>query len=160
MSPEICRLKPSEGSLSYLGRNGVKYWEMRAVSAQLFALFAALVLLLPGTASARAQYYCRMVGHVIGDAACDNGAPSKASRNTQELQASDCCQRLSSSHHSAALGTLDAVTGVAPAAYVATRPQAVALGARSGPISFCAESTQAPLAIGPPLFIVNCALLS
>jgi hypothetical protein len=26
--------------------------------------------------------------------------------------------------------------------------------------SSCAESTQAPLAIGPPLFVVHCALLS
>jgi hypothetical protein len=26
--------------------------------------------------------------------------------------------------------------------------------------SLCAESTQAPLAIGPPLFVVHCAFLS
>ena len=133
---------------------------MRAVSVRLFALFAALVMLLPGTASARTQYYCRMMGRVVGSAACDNGAESKGAGTAQEFQAADCCQRLSSSNRSASLGTLDAVNDVAPAAHVATLPQAFAVGLSDGPISFCAESTQAPLAIGPPLFIVHCAFLS
>jgi hypothetical protein len=133
---------------------------MRAVPARLLALFAALVMLLPGTASARTQYYCRMTGHVVGSAACDNGAESKATGPAQEIQDQDCCQRLSSASRSASLGTLDAVNDVTPAAHVATLPQAFALGLSGAPISFCAESTQAPLAIGPPLFIVHCALLS
>lgn len=133
---------------------------MRAVPARLFALFAALVMLLPGTASARTQYYCRMMSRVVGSVACDNGTESKATGTGQEIQDQDCCQRLSAANRSASLGTLDAVNDVAPAAYVATLPQAFALGASGGPISFCGESTQAPLAIGPPLFIVHCALLS
>ena len=133
---------------------------MRAVLTRLFALFAAVVMLLPGTASARTQYYCHMTGRIIGSVACDNGAASKASSPAQELRAPDCCQRLWSSDRSASPGTLDALNDVAPAAHVATLPQAFALGLSSGPIGFCAESTQAPLAIGPPLFIVHCALLS
>jgi hypothetical protein len=133
---------------------------MRALPARLFALFAALVMLLPGTASARTQYYCRMMGRVVGSAACDNGAESKAIGPAQEIQVPDCCQRLSSSNRSASLGTLDAVNDVAPAAHVATLPQAFAVDFSDGPSNFCAESTQAPLAIGPPLFVVHCAFLS
>lgn len=133
---------------------------MRAVLARLFALFAALVLLLPSAASARTQYYCQMTGRVLGSAACDNGAESKATSPAQEIQLPDCCQRLSSSNRSASLGTLDAVNDVAPAALVATITQAFAVDLSGGPFSFCAESTQAPLAIGPPLFIVHCAFLS
>lgn len=136
---------------------------MRAVSAKLLALFAALVLLLPGTASARAQYYCRMTGQVIGSVSCDGGAASQASRASspvQGVETPDCCQRLSASNRNASLGTLDAVNDVAPAAHLATVPQAFTLFVSDGPISVCAESTQAPLAIGPPLFIAHCAFLS
>lgn len=133
---------------------------MRAVSARLFALFAALVMLLPGAASARTEYYCRMTGRVVPSAACDSGAESKAVGPAQEFQTRDCCQRLSSANRSASLGTLDAVNDVAPAAHVATLPQVFSVDASDGPVSFCAESTQAPLAIGPPLFIVHCAFLS
>jgi hypothetical protein len=133
---------------------------MRAVLAQLFALLAALVLLLPGTASARTQYYCRMTGQVIGSTACDTGAESKAADPAQAIHEQDCCQRLSSANRDASLGTLDAVNDVAPAAHFATLPQGFVLGQSGDSISVCAEPTQAPLAIGPPLFIVHCALLS
>ena len=132
---------------------------MRAVRAQIFALFAALVMLLPSGASARTQYYCRMIGRVVASSACNEAAASKAARPAQEFQLADCCQRLSSSSRSASLGTLEAVHDVAPAALVAAAPPFVAALLRD-PAGFCAESTQAPLAIGPPLFIVHCAFLS
>ena len=134
---------------------------MRAVSARLFALFAAMVMLLPSTASARTQYYCRMMGHVVAAAACDNGAaPSAIGPAHQEVESSDCCQRLASSNRSGSVASLDAVSDVAPAAQVATLPHAFAGAAGGGPSGFCAESTQAPLAIGPPLFLMHCAFLS
>jgi len=72
----------------------------------------------------------------------------------------DCCQRLLSSSRSASLGTLEAVHNVAPAASVAAPPQPFVVGLLPDSGRFCAESTQAPLAIGPPLFIVHCAFLS
>ena len=132
---------------------------MRVVRARIFALLAALVMLLPSGASARTQYYCRMMGRVVASSACDHEAASKPAGPTQELQLVDCCQRLSSSSRSASLGTLAAVQQVAPAASVpASAAFAVGLVPDSG--SFCAQSTQAPLAIGPPLFIVHCAFLS
>jgi hypothetical protein len=132
---------------------------MRAIRARIFALFAALVMLLPSAASARTQYYCRMMGRIVASSACDEGAASKAASPAQELQLADCCQRLSSSSQSASLGTLEAVHDVAPATSMAA-PQPFVVGVPRDSDGFCAQSTQAPLAIGPPLFIVHCALLS
>ena len=132
---------------------------MRAVRARIFALFAALAMLLPSGASARTQYYCRMMGRVVASSACDEEASFKAVGSAQELQLADCCQRLSSSSRSASLGTLEAVHDVAPAASVAAA-QPFVVGLLHDSDGFCAESTQAPLAIGPPLFIAHCAFLS
>jgi len=132
---------------------------MRAVRARIFALFAALVMLLPSGASARTQYYCRMMGRIVASSACDKEAASKADSPARELQPADCCQRVSSSGRSASLGTLDAVHDVAPAASVAA-PQLFVVSLLRDSDGFCAEATQAPLAIGPPLFIVHCAFLS
>ena len=132
---------------------------MRAVRARIFALLAALVMLLPSGASARTQYYCRMMGRIVASSACDQDVASKSARPSPELRLADCCQRLTSSSRSASLGSLEAVHEVAPAAFV-TALQTFLLGSSRDSDGFCAESTQAPLAIGPPLFIVHCALLS
>ena len=132
---------------------------MRAVRAQIFALLAALVMLLPSGASARTQYYCKMMGRIVASSACDRQAASKAASPARELRLADCCQRLSSSSRSASLGTLEAVPDVAPAASVAAPQPFVVSPLRDGGSS-CAESTQAPLAIGPPLFVAHCAFLS
>ena len=133
---------------------------MRRVRAQIFALLAALLLLLPGGVSAYAQYYCPMLGQVVESCCCKSQVAAQAARPSQRLEVADCCQRLSSASHAAPFGTHDALQGVATAALLFTlaAPQRVtpSLGARSA----CTESTQAPLAIGPPLFVAHCALLS
>lgn len=117
------------------------------------------MMLLPSGASARTQYYCRMMGRVVASSACGEVAASKAASPAQEFQLEDCCQRLSSSSRSASLGTREAVHDVAPSASVAAAQRFV-VGPLSDSDGLCAESTQAPLAIGPPLFIVLCAFLS
>jgi hypothetical protein len=117
-------------------------------------------MLLPSGASARTQYYCRMMGRIVGSASCDNDAASQAASPVQQIQEADCCQRLSSSSRSASLGTREAVRGVTAAALLTTSPQPFGVGLQPETGSFCAESTQAPLAIGPPLFLVHCAFLS
>ena len=98
------------------------------------------------------------MGRIVASSAC-NEAASERARPGQELERADCCQRLSSANRSASLGTLHAVPDVAPAAAVVAL-QAYAVTGLGDSNGFCSESTQAPLAIGPPLFIVHCALLS
>ena len=133
---------------------------MRTVWARLFALLAALVLLLPGGASTRAQYYCRMMGRVVASCCCGTDARAATPQHAQEIQDADCCSRISSSTRNASLGTREAVREIAAAALLRAvlAPFDVRPGTDAG--NSCAESTQAPLAIGPPLFVVHCALLS
>src|SRR6478735_2440138 len=141
-------------------RNGVRYGQMRAVRARIFALFAALALLLPSGASARTQYYCRMMGRIIGAVSCDREAASHAVSPAKQLEDADCCQRLTSSSRSASLGTRDALGGFAVAPLLAPSFQPFGVCPDEAARDLCFESTQAPLAIGPPLFIVHCAFLS
>ena len=133
---------------------------MRAIPARLFALLVALMMLLPSAATTRTQYYCRMMGRIVDSVGCSDGAMSKATSPVRQVEREDCCQRLSSSSRSASLGTLSAVIDIAPAGEIGRTFPLFSAALASDPVSFCAESTQAPLAIGPPLFIVHCALLS
>ena len=132
---------------------------MPAVRARILALLAALVMLLPSGASARTEYYCRMMGRIVASSACDEHA-AKVSRPVSALRAEDCCQRITSASRSAVPGTREAVRDVAHAALATAVSRGFVVGLRGERGSVCAETTQAPLAIGPPLFIVHCALLS
>src|SRR5450432_486074 len=96
---------------------------MRAVRARVFALLAALLMLLPSGASARTHYYCQMMGRVVASCCCDTGAVSQAPGAPQQLQVEDCCQRISAASRSAALGTHQAFGAVV----VAPLPSAVSV---------------------------------
>ncbi len=133
---------------------------MHAVRARVLALLAALVMLLPSGAPARTQYYCAMMGRVMASACCETDEVSPAPNAAPELQAQDCCQRLSSANRNASLGTRNVLHGVVAAALPSRVFEAFRVGPRSDTGSSCAESTQAPLAIGAPLFVVHCAFLS
>jgi hypothetical protein len=133
---------------------------MRAVRARIFALLAALVLLLPGGASARTLHYCQMLGRVVASCCCETASASQAPGAAQELEAADCCQRISSSTRSASLGTREGFRGVTAAALPSASSVQFAPSPRRDTASSCTEVTQAPLAIGPPLFVAHCALLT
>jgi hypothetical protein len=133
---------------------------MRVVRSPIFALFLALLMLLPGGAVARTQYYCPMMGLIVASCCDETDSVAQVPSSLQKLQVADCCQRLSSSSRSASLGTREALRGVALGALLSAATQPVQLKAPSEPCSTCSQSTQAPLAIGPPLFVMHCALLS
>ncbi len=126
----------------------------------MFALLAALVMLLPSAASAHAEYYCRMMGRVVGAASCANEAAGRAVGPASELRLADCCQRLKSATGTASLGTREVAPDLVAACHASAPSPSFELGAPSGRRSLCAAATQAPLAIGPPLFLAHCALLS
>lgn len=133
---------------------------MRVVRARLFALVAALLLLLPGGAIARAQYYCPMMGLIVASCCDEADSVAQGPSATPKLQVADCCQRLSSSSRSASVGTREALGGLAVATLLTTVALPIGLEPPSDARSACSESTQAPLAVGPPLFVMHCALLS
>ena len=103
---------------------------MRVVRARILALFAALVMLLPGGAFARTQYYCSMMGRVVASCCCQAEAVTQAPSAAQELQVGDCCQRLSATSRSASLGTRDVLHGVAAPAVLPTVTEPVRASAR------------------------------
>ncbi len=139
---------------------------MRAVRVKFFALLAALLMLLPGGISAHAQYYCQMTGHVVAACCCGAEISARASARTAdttrspECQVADCCQRITSAGLAASPGVQQALQHVATAALSFTVPAGFRVSAQGAARGACAESTQAPLAIGPPLFVQHCALLS
>ncbi|MEI9938709.1 MAG: hypothetical protein WDO69_15935 [Pseudomonadota bacterium] len=136
---------------------------MRAVRVKLLALLTALLLLLPGVVSAHAQYYCQMAGHVVAACCCKaevSARPSSGSLAAPECRVADCCQRISSPSLAASAGAKQTLQHIATAPLSFTVPPAFRVSARGESRRACAESTQAPLAIGPPLFVRHCALLS
>jgi hypothetical protein len=133
---------------------------MRRLKTRIFAVLAALLMLLPGGALARSQYYCRMMGSVVASCCCTASVVTRSPRAVAELRLEDCCQRLSAANRSAAFGTRDAAPTVVrvflPSALRDLFPVAAEIQAGRA----CSIATQAPLAIGPPLFVVHCAFLS
>jgi len=123
-------------------------------------LLAALLMLLPSGASARTLYYCQMMGRAVASCCCETKTAAQAPRTAQQFRIADCCQRISPADRGASLRTLEAAGSVAPAALLATVPASFSLVPQRDVASLCAESTQAPLAIGPPLFVAHCAFLS
>jgi hypothetical protein len=133
---------------------------MRVVRARIFALLAAVILLLPSGVSARSQYYCRMMGGIVASCCCGADARTQPQKHAQELESADCCQRLSPATKNASLGTRLATHGIAAAAALPAVRECFRTYQGEDTGTSCTESTQAPLAIGPPLFVVHCALLS
>lgn len=137
-----------------------KLGAMHAVRARIFALLAAWVMLLPSGASAHTEYYCRMMGRIVAHSACGEELVAQPASAVRELQPADCCQRLSSASRNAALGTRAAVPGITTAALATVAQFFVTASPLLAVRGRCAEATQAPLAIGPPLFLAHCALLN
>jgi hypothetical protein len=101
-----------------------------------------------------------MMGRLVPSCCCGVDTQSKSPKHAQELQDADCCQRISPSARGASLGTPGVVHDIAAAA--ALPPVCVSFDVTAGADTgaSCTESTQAPLAIGPPLFVMHCAMLS
>jgi hypothetical protein len=140
---------------------------MRAVRAKLCALLAALLLLLPGGVPVQARYYCQMTKQVVAACCCGAEIAARAANRTagtkvtaQQCRVADCCQRLSSSSAATSPATQQAFDHVATAPLSFTLPNEPRVFADGQARDACAESTQAPHSIGPPLFVQHCAFLS
>jgi hypothetical protein len=133
---------------------------MIAVRAWVFALLATLLVLLPNGAPAPAEHYCRMMGRVVATCCCGDAAGTAAPSAGQQIQVENCCQRVSPGNRSASLAPSKALPSLAPAAFLTAVLAPRGAPSNAGIGRKCAESTQAPLAIGPPLFVKHCALLS
>jgi hypothetical protein len=133
---------------------------MVVVRAWIFALLATVLVLLPSGGRVHAEHYCRMMGRVVASCCCDEAAAASTPHDQQQIRESDCCQRISSSVPST-LGVDKAVRYGHAAPAPQLTPSVVSSLELSLPdLGSCRESTQAPPALGPPLFVKHCALLS
>lgn len=134
---------------------------MRCLRGQLIAAVTALALLLPGTAFARAHFFCRMMNRVVATCCCErDAAPSSEALCAVKIRMSDCCERLAPSARTPTLKAFGTDVFVPPAAIVATVPAldyvlGPSIGARMLP-----AQARAPPIVGPPLFIAHCSFLS
>jgi hypothetical protein len=136
---------------------------MHALRARLPVLLAVLLVALPAGAAGRHQYFCEMMGRLLDTCCC---AAAKASATSKpnagpEFRAKDCCERIESATRDAipalrdgALRIESPVVGtLAPIAFVVPAPSFELL-------SINRVRARAPPALGPPIFLKNCSLLT
>lgn len=133
---------------------------MRPLQTRLLALVAALALLLPGGAAAGVRYFCDMMEQVTSSCCCPREHKAKGATRSVEARAPDCCKRLASPERADAPSASDLMPQLPPAALVAILEPVASSGVESGRILAAPPQARAPPALGPPLFIVHCALLS
>ena len=132
---------------------------MRSLRLQLFALIAAIATLLPSGALAKPHYFCRMMDRVLSSDCCAERAESGATDH-ETLQAPDCCERMVSPERAGANRAADAPTQLPAAALATILDPYVVPTLKVGTNTIAPPQARAPPALGPPLFIVHCALLS
>jgi hypothetical protein len=129
---------------------------MRRFGVRLQLLVVALVVLLAAVASARSHYFCKMMGQAVAECCCPGAHEASASA---AARAPDCCEVIAASKPAVA------VSHQATTVQFSEAGLAVMLPAFEYPQpSFRLLQTPAllarpPPALGPPLFISNCALL-
>jgi len=130
---------------------------MRAFRAQLAALFAALVLVLPGAVWARAHYLCRMTGRPMPASCCNEHAGESREKRALPL---DCCRRVTPAAHTGTPGTRFASQDLAPAALANVLAEPAYLPLHSLAVERAPRRARAPPPAGPPLYLAHCSFLS
>jgi hypothetical protein len=137
---------------------------MLALRARIFALLAAIALMLPSGAAARAAYFCRMMERVMPSCCCRGAHAAHAAREeARQAKASspDCCERFGTpSRAPASAAACDAALQVPSAALLSLLPIDVVFAAPALVGAERGSQARAPPRGEPPLFIVHCALLS
>jgi hypothetical protein len=132
----------------------------RVQIVRLVGLLTALAVLLPGTAFARGQYFCRMMNRVVATCCCEREeTPPAEARCAAKVRMTDCCERISASARTPALKAAGADVPIPPAAIAATVPAMEYVVPRVGATRALPAQARAPPSIGPPLFIAHCSLL-
>jgi hypothetical protein len=121
---------------------------------------AIVLLLLPSLVSAQAQYRCRFSGHVMAAPCCRVEAVDGNGRCAAQVRETECCERLEPAKQPAATAVGDAANQVPPAAFVAMVGVHPLLAPRARPLHDTWRSGPVLHVLGPPLFIVHCALLN
>jgi hypothetical protein len=132
---------------------------MFRLSARLIAVVTALSVLVPGGASARTQYFCRMMNRVVATCCCDQRS-SVRDAGGPEVRSPECCEPLSTVVRSVPAAAPTTEVSIPPAAYVATASAPLPVPKRTYARVSAPPRARAPPSLRPPLFIANCSLLT
>lgn len=119
-------------------------------------------LLVPVTAFARVLSICNMSGRV-GKTCCCHRAQEKNQEKECHAPAIDrapCCTQVVSHADKAAATTTDIASDVPAAALLEQLPSIVHRGLAFAESERIAARARAPPPLGPPLYLLNCAILS
>jgi hypothetical protein len=134
---------------------------MRPLRAQLIAVLTVLAVLLPGSAFARAQYFCRMMDRVVATCCCDADSGHRDGPSCAvQVRPTDCCEKITTGTRSATLKAISNELSIPSAAIASTVPAPVHLFPRAVEGLILPRQARAPPGVGPPLFIVHCSLLT
>jgi hypothetical protein len=135
-----------------------------AAYAQALAALLVLLVALPLGAVHRVQYFCKMMGRVMDTCCCSKADAVQSVHRPAarpEIKAADCCEKLESAARHGAPAVRDGALRVLSPGY-ATISASVAVVAQAQPSLLLAPSVhaRAPPALGPPIFLKNCSLLT
>lgn len=134
---------------------------MRPLRAQLIAALTAFALLLPGSAFARAQFFCHMMNRVVATCCCETDSNEDDDAGCAvRVRASDCCERLSAAAQTPTVGAHATELSIPPAAVTAAVLTPVHFFPRLRNDVMLLRQARAPPIAGPPLFLLHCSLLS
>jgi hypothetical protein len=134
--------------------------QMRLLRVRILALLAVIAMALPGGASSRAQYFCRMMERVMPSCCCGGERQSQRLERATVVRAADCCERIAPSSHAGTAAVRDASAPIETWALVATLPEIARVAFNSSWTDVPVPRAQAPPGVGPPLFLKHCVLLT
>ncbi len=139
---------------------------MVAPRALLLPILAALLIALPLRAAGGVQYFCYGMGRLMDKCCCPHATTVQSVDRAgcgSEIKSRDCCERLERASASLAtplrerassvVGATPALAGPVASVVCVFEPEARDVVA--GPIA-----ARAPPPRGPPIFLLNCALLT
>jgi hypothetical protein len=129
--------------------------------ARLLALVAAIALMLPSGALARASYFCRMMERSVSSCCCAHARAKLAKQTKRQttVQAPSCCDRLTAPSRANGSAVSDGAPQVPSAALAAVLPHFLLAPLAEANVTAFAPSARAPPSVGPPLFLSHCSFL-
>lgn len=136
---------------------------MNALRARLLPILAALLMALPFGAAGSVQYFCHSMGLLMDESCCPSVSLQSGTRLREgsEIKSQDCCERLSRASSAPAPALRDSAAPIGVAAWVDPGLLVVAkLEPAEREVSVVPVEARAPPPRGPPIFLLNCSLLT
>jgi hypothetical protein len=132
---------------------------MLVVRTRIVALLAAIALMLPSGAVARAHYFCKMMERVMPACCCAGEHDDAVAAPAAKASAPSCCERLQSPTRASASSASLSGPDVPSAALASVLPDFRLEGGPAAVVGLHEPQARAPPSLGPPLFVSYCVFL-